>query len=251
MSKLYITTSKGLTDLYPTMKKSKYILASYYYVKSSEEDFVKGWGADNFILDSGAFSFSAGRDEGKKLYKEEVEEYLEGYIDYIKRFNVKHFVELDIDSIFGYGYVLELREKLEKAVGRKCIPIWHSSRGKDEFIRMCKEYDYAGVGGIAGGEELSKHKDKYFMLNRLAKRYGSKLHGMGFTPTERLNQYGFYSVDSTSWRSGGRFGVYYFFDGTKLRTLPKREGKRASYRELDEHNLQEWIKYQKYVDVYD
>lgn len=226
-----------------TLLTSKFALASFYYCENSEYDMQAMF--DHFILDSGAFSFLEAK--GSKKTKKDMVAYCERYINYINKFNIENFVELDVDSLYGYEFVLMLRQMIEDGVGRKCIPIWHASRGKDEFHKMCRQYDYAGVGGIAGGEELSKHKKLYKYLNRIAKREGCRLHGMGFTPSKNLTDYEFYSVDSTSWKSGGRFGSVVAYRHGNLFNVSKREGMRVKdYKALDRHNLEQWIKYQNY-----
>lgn len=243
MTKLHFAVGPSEINTSEEIRNSQYILASYYYVKDFEYNFEKNH--EHFILDSGAFSLF----NLKPLSEKEMIQYCDDYADYIIKWNITNFVELDVDVIYGYEFVLFLRKRLETKVGRKCIPIWHMSRGLDEFIRMVKEYDYAGIGGIASGEELSKHKDKYKELNKLARKHGCKLHGMGFTPTKHLSSYGFYSVDSTSWKSGSRFGIIYLFKQYRLIQVKKPKGTRLKdYKELDRHNIKEWLKYQNYCD---
>lgn len=243
MTKLHLAVSYSNIKDSEELRNSKYILASYYYVKDSDYDFERNH--EHFILDSGAFSLF----NLKPLSKDEMIKYCDDYADYIIKWNITNFVELDVDVIYGYEFVLFLRKRLETKVGRKCIPIWHMSRGIDDFIQMCKDYDYAGIGGIASGNEISKHRDKYKELNKLARKHGCKLHGMGFTPEKNLSSYGFYSVDSTSWASGGRFGIIYLFKQHGLFKVRKPERTRLKDRKaLDEHNAKEWKKYQAYCD---
>ncbi|MCW6663940.1 hypothetical protein NHG23_08595 [Aerococcaceae bacterium NML190073] len=224
--------------------KSKYLLISYYYYKGKDLGLLKG--NKDLICDSGAFTFMFSK---KVPSKTALLQYAKEYAQFVIDNDIQYYVELDVDSIFGYEFALQLREILENKVGRPCIPIWHVSRGKEDFIDMCKKYSFAGVGGIAGGEELSKHKNKYHLLNKLARDNGCKLHGMGFTPTKDLNSYGFYTVDSTSWKSGRRFATIYQYSNGQLLTKKKPEGTRLKdYKTLDMHNFNQWLKYQKFLD---
>ena len=77
------------------------------------------------------------------------DKYIEEYAEYVKENNVKKFLELDIDSVVGYEEVKRLRGRLEKLAGRQCIPVWHRPRGKAEFLRLCDEYSYIAIGGVA------------------------------------------------------------------------------------------------------
>lgn len=222
--------------LFQELSKSKYILTSFYYFKDKLPFEV-----DLHLVDSGAFTFFSSK---KKI---DIDKYLTDYIAYINKYDIKYFFELDIDVLVGYDRVLELRERLERETGKKCIPVWHMSRGKDEFIRMIKEYDYASIGGVVSGENIKNHKDKFHLLNKLANQYGCKLHGLGITDNS-VDNYGFYSVDSTSWSTGRRFAKTYMFDGTKMKIIPKKENRRLTdYKKLDVINIKEWLKFQKYL----
>lgn len=174
---------------------SKYILESFYYFKEWQIPLIKK--SEMFLLDSGAFTFMSGNKSN------DFDGYLTRYIDFIKRHDVKYFFELDIDSVVGYDKVKQFRKRLEKETDKKCIPVWHKSRGKEEFLKMCDEYDYVAIGGIVT-KEITKDKYPFFtlFLNEAHKR-GCKVHGLGFTSMADLPKYHFDSIDSTSWKSGG------------------------------------------------
>ena len=239
MTKLCLAISGGELKeeiLFQELSKSKYILTSFYYFKDKLPFEV-----DLHLVDSGAFTFFSSK---KKI---DIDKYLTDYIAYINKYDIKHFFELDIDVIVGYDKVLELRERLERETGKKCIPVWHMSRGKYEFIKMIKEYDYASIGGVVSGENIKNHKDKFHLLNKLANQHGCKLHGLGVTDNS-VDNYGFYSVDSTSWSTGRRFAKTYMFDGTKMKTIQRKENTRLiDYKKLDVINIKEWLKFQKYL----
>src|SRR5690606_14097818 len=112
-----------------------YVLESFFNVKPWVMDYIKN--CKMFLLDSGAFSFMT-----RSNLRPDFDEYLKKYINFINKYNVQYFFELDIDSVVGLKKVEEYREILERETGKKCIPVWHKSRGKQYFIDMCKEYDY-------------------------------------------------------------------------------------------------------------
>lgn len=223
----------------PNITDSKYILESFYYFSEWQIPLIKK--SEMFLLDSGAFTFMNGKKSN------DFDGYLTRYIDFIKKHDVKYFFELDIDSVVGYNKVKQLRKRLEKETGKKCIPVWHKSRGKDEFLKMCDEYDYVAIGGIVT-KEITKDQYPFFtwFLNEAHKR-GCKVHGLGFTSIADLPKYHFDSVDSTSWKSGGRFGQLHIYKNGTIKTITQKS-KRAVYRAIDTNNFNEWLKYQRYAD---
>ena len=217
---------------------SKYILESFYYFQEWQIPLIKK--SEMFLLDSGAFTFMSGKKSN------DFDGYLTRYIEFIKKHDVKYFFELDIDSVVGYDKVKKLRKRLEKETGKKCIPVWHKSRGKDEFLKMCDEYDYVAIGGIVT-KEITKDQYPFFtwFLNEAHKR-GCKVHGLGFTSIADLPKCHFDSVDSTSWKSGGRFGQLHIYSNGTIKTITQKS-KRAVYRPIDQNNFNEWVKFQKYA----
>lgn len=177
------------------------------------------------------------------------EEYIDRYADFINRNNVEKFFELDIDSVVGYDKVLEYRKMLEKKTQKQCIPVWHKSRGIDDYQKTCKNYPYIAVGGIAI-KEISK--EQYIIFPQLIKEAhanGAKIHGLGFTNLQLLKKYHFDSVDSTAWTAGNRFGFIYHFDGRNMHKINVPSGKRlADPRRVALINYIEWIKYQRYAE---
>lgn len=227
-----------------------YILESYYYCDDVTEKLIPYFG--DFMLDSGAFTFMGGFSFTENKEKRvNFEEYVEEYADFINRNKVKKFFELDVDSVVGYKKVLQYREKLEKLTGRQSIPVWHSTRGADEFIRMCDEYPYVALGGIVGGEWSGKKEQLIPWFIKQAHKRGAKIHGLGYTKLNGLPKYHFDSVDSTAWLTGNRFGYIYRFDG---RTMQKKEAP-SGMRIKDPRsaaiiNYLEWIKFQKWAETH-
>ena len=181
-------------------------------------------------------------------------DYLKKYANFINDNKIKNFFELDIDSIVGYSKVKEYRKELENLTGKRCIPVWHRSRGIDEFFNLCEEYNYIALGGIAIGHiKPSEHKYFSYFIQEAHKRK-TKIHGLGYTSILNLNKYHFDSVDSTTWTTGGRFGFIYKFTGKTL-VREKISGGNTGMRisnsyEIDKLNLKEWIKFQKYAEVH-
>lgn len=225
--------------------KDANILQSFYYA----DDWTSSVLIPNckrFLLDSGAFTFM----QQSKVGKVNWDEYVEKYAAFINANNVQLFFELDIDSIVGYDRVLQLRAKLEKLTGRKCIPVWHRSRGKYEFIEMCKQYPYVALGGIVTKEFTQKDYKHFPWFIDTAHKHGAKIHALGLTALTALPKYHFDSVYSTAWVSGNRFGGVYIFNGNTMVKHNKKEGQRiGSHKAVAIHNFREWVKFQQYAEI--
>ena len=225
-----------------------YILESFFYADADTERLMPYYG--DFLLDSGAFTFMQGKGGSPDF-----DAYAERYADFINRNHVEKYFELDIDSVVGYDRVKLLRAKLERLTGRQSIPVWHKSRGKDEYIGLCKDYPYVAIGGLVDGAKKGEYARalwKYFpWFIRTAHEHGAKIHALGFTSLDGIQQYHFDSVDSTAWTTGNRFGYLYFFDGKTMQKRDAPPGHRiANSRAAALHNYTEWIKFQKYADTH-
>lgn len=202
-------------------------------------------GSDNFLLDSGAFTFMNGR----KISKLKMDEFIERYIEHIKKNGVKFFFEMDVDSIFGYEQVKIWRNKLERAVNIQSIPVWHKSRGIDEFKRLADEYSYIAVGGFAIKELKQKEYPLIKKMIIYAREKGVKVHGLGFTNLKYLSDMPFYSVDSSTWSIGSVRGgnIYKFKDG-KISAVSLRNENKLKLDNMAFYSFGEWVKFQYYMD---
>lgn len=157
---------------------------------------------DKIFVDSGGYT---ARIRGKKI---DIKEYAE--------FLAKHKDFIDVAANLDTQNVDETQQHYKylkaNAQGVKILPVYHLSdwmspkhRGLlDEFM---KETDYIALGGMAGVKVSRETVDK-FLRYCFAKTKGKwKLHGFGMTGKKILYTYPFYSVDSTSWQAGMRFGV--------------------------------------------
>ena len=82
------------------------ILETFYYLQKNKEfpRLISHFG--NFLLDSGAFTFMSGAE------KVDFDAYVEEYAKLRLKWNIKHFFELDIDSVVGLKKVERLILKL-------------------------------------------------------------------------------------------------------------------------------------------
>jgi len=228
---------------YGLVSQSPYLLESFYYIKPWQFPLIHE--CDLFLLDSGAFTFfSSGRHV-------DWQDYLQRYARFVNEQDVEHFFELDIDALVGYDMVLEMRKYLERETQRKCVPVWHANRGKEDYLRMCDAYDYVAIGGLVSKEMTQKMQRSFPWFIDRAHASGAKIHGLGFVKQDKLPMYHFDSVDCTSWCSG-RFSRTYIFTGDKVKGVyANTRGKRIkSIDAVNKTSFQEWIKFQKYAEVH-
>lgn len=220
------------------------ILQSFYCITSYYLDKIHLY--DNFLLDSGAFTFMNNQKKDIDWGK-----YIDDYINCINQYDIKHFFELDIDCIVGHEKVKEMRKYIENKTNRKSIPVWHKSRGLNEFINLSQQYNYIAIGGIVT-KEITKKEYPYFnKLLKIAKDNNCKVHGLGFTSANELKKYDFFSVDSTAWCGGSRFGLAFKFNQGEIKYYEKKsENKRAKDKEITINNFCQWIKFANYMDKY-
>lgn len=226
------------------LKDKIYVLESFFYLKDWMYPYILNhW---NFMLDSGAYTFLENAKKGNNI---DWDSYILKYADIINKLNIEHFLELDIDNVVGLKEVERLRDKLEQATNKKCIPVWHKKRGLDYYKKMCKDYPYIAIGGIVSGEISSKDYPVFTNLLNIAKENKTKVHGLGFTNLIGLTKYKFYSVDSTAWIYGNRAGFLYKFNGRTLDKYHIPKGNRLKSKDAAIHNFTEWIKFQKYAEA--
>ena len=216
-----------LSEKAPTIN----VLESFYTVDACLTKLIPRF--NSFMLDSGAFSLFSGKERIK------VDEYIRRYIEYINTNDVK---------LIGYDRVKEIRRRLERETGKRPIPVWHKHLGKEEFIRMCDEYDYVAIGGIVSKEiSITEYKYLPYFINEAHKR-GAKIHGLGFTNMKWLSICHFDSVDSTAWRVGNRFGYIRKFDSKKMKKISRPPNTRVKNIETALNNFVEWLKFADYAE---
>ena len=230
------------------IKKSKYVLESFYSGEKNCLKALNNCNVENFLLDSGAFSYMS----GAKCSKSSLLEYLDKYILFINKYNIKYFFELDVDIIFGLEFVEEMRNKLEKETGKQCIPVWHKSRGIEYWKKMVANYKYIAIGGLV----FHVKKQEWPLIKKMvdyAYSKNVKVHGLGFTKTKILEKekWKFFSIDSSSWLASASRGqkLQVFKNGSISNLDIEKRNVKANISKMAQFNFNEWCKYQKYMDL--
>ncbi|KAA2278090.1 MULTISPECIES: hypothetical protein [unclassified Staphylococcus] len=237
-----------------------HVLDSFYYLRKASDNtlkkmmsYIKSDKCKTFILDSGAFTYMESAKVSDKLIYDDFEQYIREYCDFINKWDIEHFVEMDIDLVVGIKKVEEYRKTIERLTGKPVIPVFHRERGEKYFHRMCEEYDYVAVGGLVGTTYARQHYHYLQWFIDVAHANNAKIHGLGFTSIEGLKKYNFDTVDSTSWLSGSRFASINVWNPItkKFDKYNKPRGKqtvKGFYRLADKYNGRAWIRFGKYLE---
>ena len=182
------------------------VLESYHYV--NKQKFVDEMRADNakIFLDSGAFSaFNIGAEIS-----------IDGYCNYIKE-NLDIIKVEDGDLMAsvldGIGDPLKTwnnQAYMEKQ-GVKPLPCFHYGEDPKFLDWYIKHYSYITIGGMVGKtkEQLIKWLDRMWN-NHILDGSGKprlKVHAFGVTSDKLIEQYPWYSVDSSLWIQSASFGM--------------------------------------------
>lgn len=225
-----------------------YILETYHAIKN-KKDLQWIHYCKSFLLDSGAYTYMRSVNDFKHL---DWDKYIHEYALFILKNRIKLFFELDIDKIIGHDNVKKLTAQLEQLTQMQSIPVWHKSRGLDEWHRLIEKYKYISLSasGNNGSSEWTRTEQGAAVMakmNRMARDKGVKVHALGFTDIEILHKIPFHSVDSTAWVRGV-FGSIYMFNGRGFTTHRKPPKHLMSVPQTHPHNWKEWVKFQRYAE---
>ena len=249
-TKIFLAATSHVKSAVVPYYKPRFILESFMDLRSKTKatlEYVK-WclSADEFLLDSGAFTFMNKAKRSVNFTGDMLKNYIDDYIEFINTHDIKYFFEMDLDCILGYDKVKEIRHYIEHKTNKKVIPVWHITRGIDEFHEMCKEYDYVAIGGIAVKEIKRSEHHLLFDLCDVAHSYGCRVHGLGYLPLTVLNDRScpFDTVDGTSWQ-GHIHGLYFALNDGKLERIKDTR----HWRILDHDSYNAWVEFSKLPDV--
>ena len=203
------------------------------------------------MIDSGAHSFiyywlkkqgkaiEMGHEPSRKakeiIDNEKYDDYVEGYIDFIKEnrdvFDI--YVELDIQMIVGNDKVYEWRDKWRDA-GLEPMLVWHGEE-QDEMKRMLTYSRYIGLGGTGTGSDVQFRRKAALEFRRMNPDVW--LHWFAYTAFSDLGKIvavgGANSVDSTSWTMASRMGLYYVMQGGRLMHMSWRENAMVIHQQME------------------
>jgi len=204
------TTSKAIAKLFNECNVQR-VLVSYADTDGKAEFNLP---FSDVMLDSGAYGVETGTQiVTKEAYGLWLELYLTKYPQ------IKHYVNLDDlsnphKSIENLAYF--------ESCGLSPIPVYHYGEPTEFLTNMCKKHEYVGLGGMAVGTMPPKNL-KIFWEWAHETYPDVKFHLFGATSMQTIVKYQPYSMDSSSWTVGGRFGqLLGYKDGIPTRAIAPR-----------------------------
>ena len=200
------------------------VLATFFYLRHKSdkktEEILSSF--PRVFLDSGAFSFReqmAAEGLTAKDMEHELQQYLKEYYAYLKDHGHRYFVvaELDVGDMYAKT---KNREKLLELGLTNLLPVIHRRDTRAYIEFLCKRYPYIAFGSTPGFSRNQMYRYVAARL-RIAAKYGTRIHGLAMTDIELVKKYPFFSADSTTWLSGAKHGMSFWYDGHKLRSYDK------------------------------
>ena len=183
------------------------MLLSFHYFRTHDLDAlvealkVDGTPPDIFA-DSGAFS----------AWTQNVTVTVDEYADWLHKWRHHLTVYANLDAIDD-PVATEANQRALESNGLLPLPVWHIRSDRKHFEALCEEYRYIAVGGMVG-TQWKRLMPKLTWAVRHARSTGTVLHALGLTSRGPLGTLPFYSVDSSSWGGGYRYGQVPVWDGT-------------------------------------
>lgn len=201
-------------------------LMSYEYLKTKGINQLKKYPDMHLFIDSGAYTYQSD-PKYLEYTPEQWEEQIHEYLRWAEKHKSSIFgmAELDLQNLVGTEVVNEWRRKyFEPFMLRTGVPVCfiYHHEGEEVWERMCQRYPYVGFSTVADDGTTYDLAGFQRMLS-IAEKYNSLVHGFGMTRTSLLPQLPFYTVDSTSWKSGFRYGQIAIWNGKKVQMFKREE----------------------------
>lgn len=180
------------------------VLLSYHYYRDTDlfdlfgKYFAKPW--PDVFLDSGAFSAAT---QGAQID-------LGAYAEWVKHHESLASVYANLDVIGDAEGTARNQRELERR-GLSPLPVFHAHTPWAVLEGLVAEYQYVALGGVA----IKRNREALRAWIAKCFRVGGDrcvFHGFGLTAWDIMRSFRWYSVDSSSWGSGFRFGTLSLFD---------------------------------------
>lgn len=153
----------------------------------------------DLMVDSGAFT---AHTLGKKID-------LQDYCDFLNANHSRITTAVVLDVIGDWRATARNHERMLELVRDdvQVLPVWHSTSPLTELERLCSTYPYIGIGGVVSmAKTVSRFMQHMIRAHQVARKHGTRLHGLGVTGQTAMIRLPWYSVDSSSFIAGARYG---------------------------------------------
>ncbi len=249
-------------DMEQVNRLIKWRLMSYFYKNTIKAEWWKRHEGvfQEIMVDSGAHTFhavagkaGASNQTAKKTKAPDPIQYTHDYCKWLQDYKDKcTYIELDVAKVYGWPLQVHLREIFD-AYNLDPLYVWHPTNN-ETLEEVCGKKDFIGIGS-----SYSKNAKILSKILAVCEKHQTRAHVFGYTGLENLKALvhhpAVYSVDSSSWSAGVRFGVCYVYERGVLsmyskNTFPKRFGKmfnKTSNTNLLLWNASQWQRYADYL----
>ena len=178
------------------------LLSFHYYRDTDLDKLVAAFPTrPQVFADSGAFSaMSVGADVQ-----------LDEYVGWLRRW--EHLIDtyVSLDVIRDPDATAANQARMEDE-GLRPVPVFHTGSPWSELERLCEAYPYVALGGMVGAGSATVVLRWCVQAFRIARQTGTVFHGFGQTTLKVLRDLPWYSVDSSAWGAGHRYGTLSLWD---------------------------------------
>jgi hypothetical protein len=201
------------------------ILLSYWYYKDIDLDALLTTHFKppypEIFADSGAFSAET---QGVPVE-------LDAYMAWVRRWQHRFTTYANLDVIGNWKATALNQERMEQA-GLSPLPVFHVAEPWSVLEGLIERYPYIALGGLVPHLRYTDRVMPWLIKAFRLAQGKAVYHGFGVTNWEVLKALPWYSVDSSSWGAGFRYGQVPLFDSRrgKFLTVSLR-----NYRECYRH----------------
>jgi hypothetical protein len=115
--------------------------------------------------------------------------------------------------------------------GLNVLPVFHTGSPWDRLEKLCAQYPYVALGGMVPYTRMHGEVMRWLVkCFRIGAEHGTVFHGFGQTNVTAMSSLPFYSVDSSTWSIGARYGHMFLWDEKRARLAQVRTGQPADAR---------------------
>lgn len=137
---------------------------------------------------------------------------LDDYVAWIARWDGLFTIIANLDVIGDHHASMHNLRELERQ-GINALPVFHTTTDDLGLLEdLCEEYRYIAVGGMVSFRRSADLFPWLVKVHKIARKHNTLLHGFGQTAQKSLLDLPWYTVDSSSWGAGHRYGIILLFD---------------------------------------